>query len=92
MNPRIPGRTALTEEEQFVLRALRQNTGGAVRRVIHGDVSELPDSPFKNPNSNEQERNKVGSILSRLKNVGLAERNKHTWSPTDESLATEIPI
>jgi hypothetical protein len=80
----------LTREEQFVLMSLRQNTGGAVHRVIHGDASELPDSPFEEPNSNGTERNKVGSILSRLQNVGLAEQNKHTWSPTDEALAVEI--
>ncbi|ELZ77479.1 hypothetical protein C456_03041 [Haloferax volcanii DSM 14919] len=79
----------LTVEELYVLRALRQNTGGAVRRVIHGDVSELPDSPFNEPNANGKERNEVGSILSRLQNVGLAERNKHTWYPTDEALAVE---
>jgi len=79
----------LTEEEQFVLRALRQNTGGAVRRVIHGDVSELPESPFDEPNANGRERSEVGSILSRLQNVGLAEQNKHTWYPTDEALAVE---
>jgi hypothetical protein len=80
----------LTEEEQFVLKALLQNTGGAVRRVIHGDVSELPASPFEEPNSNGQERNRVGSILSRLQNVGLAEQNKHTWSPTEEALTVNI--
>ncbi len=79
----------LTQEEQFVLRALCRNTGGAVRRVIHGDVSELPRSPFENPNSNGRERNEVGIILNRLDNVGLAERNKHTWYPTDEALKTE---
>jgi len=33
---------------------------------------------------------RVGSILSRLQNVGLAEQNKHTWSPTDETLTVEI--
>lgn len=82
----------LTEEEHFVLRALCQNTGGAVRRVIHGDVSELPGSPFENPNSNGRERNEVGSILSRLNNVGLAERDKHTWYPTDEALTIEISV
>lgn len=76
----------LTEQEEFVMQALCQNTGGAVRRVIHGDVSELHGSPFNSPNSNGQERNEVGSILSRLKNVGLAERNKHTWYPTDEAV------
>ena len=81
----------LTEEERFVLRALCQNTGGAVRRVIHGDVSELPGSPFENPNSNGRERNEVGSILSRLDNVGLAERDNHTWYPTDEALTIEMP-
>ncbi|UHQ96010.1 HNH endonuclease family protein [Natrinema halophilum] len=81
----------LTTEEQFVLKALRQNTGGAVRRVIHGDVCELSDSPFDDPNSNGTERNEVGSILSRLQNVGLAEQNKHTWSPTDEALSVEAP-
>lgn len=82
----------LTDEEAFVLRALCQNTGGAVRRVIHGDVSELPDSPFNNPNSNGQERNKVGSILSRLNNIGLAKRNKYTWYPTEEALTAQKTI
>lgn len=81
----------LTKEEQFVLKALRQNTGGAVRRVIHGDATELPDSPFEEPNSNGTERNEVGSILSRLQNVGLTEQNKHTWSPTDEALGIDLP-
>lgn len=80
----------LTKEEQFVLKALRRNTGGAVRRVIHGDASEGPDSPFEEPNSNGKERSKVGSILSRLQNVGLAEQNKYTWLPTDEALAAEV--
>lgn len=82
----------LTDEEEFVLQALCQNTGGAVRRVIHGDVSNLPGSPFNSPNSNGQERNKVGSILGRLKNVGLAKRNKHTWYPTEEAVTTQNPI
>jgi hypothetical protein len=80
----------LTDEEKFVLRALCQNTGGAVRRVIHGDVSDLPESPFNNPNSNGRERSQVGTILSRLKNVGLADRNKYTWYPTEEALSVEV--
>ena len=69
---------------------LRHCAGGAVRRVIHGDASELPDSPFEEPNSNGTERSEVGSILSHLQNIGLAEQNKHTWSPTDEALPVEI--
>ena len=82
----------LTDEEEFVLRALCQNTGGAVRRVIHGDVSELPSSPINSPNSNGKERNEVGSILSRLQNVGLAERNKHTWYPTEEAITAQKAV
>lgn len=82
----------LTDEEEFVLRALCQNTGGAVRRVIHGDVSELPGSPFNSPNSNGKERSEVGSILSRLQNVGLAERNKHTWYPTEEATTAQLAV
>ena len=45
----------LTKEEQFVFKPLRQNTGGAVRRVIHGDATKLPDSPFEEPNTNSTE-------------------------------------
>ncbi|WP_336365232.1 DUF262 domain-containing protein [Halalkalicoccus salilacus] len=79
----------LTIEERFVLQALCQNTGGAIRRVIHGDASALSGSPFENPNSNGQERNEIGSILGRLQNVGLAERTKYTWYPADEALTLE---
>ncbi|WP_435362346.1 DUF262 domain-containing protein [Haloarchaeobius sp. DFWS5] len=79
----------LTDEEEFVLRALCQNTSGAVRRVIHGDASQFTNSPFKNPESNGQERSEVGSILGRLRNVGLAERKKRTWYPSEEAIAAE---
>lgn len=82
----------LTDEEVFVLQALCQNTGGAVRRVIHGDVSELSGSPFDSPNSNGKERSEVGSILSRLQNVGLAERDKHTWYPTEEAITAQKAV
>lgn len=82
----------LTEEEKFVLQALCHNSGGAVRRVIHGDVCDLPGSPFSNPNSNGHERSEVGAILSRLENVGLVERNKRTWYPTEEALAVEVSV
>lgn len=82
----------LTKPETYVLRALKRNTGGAVRRVIHGDASELEGSPFKEPNSNGRERSEVGSILSRLKTVGLAEQDKHTWYPTEEVSSIEGSI
>ncbi len=80
----------LRDDEKFVLQALCQNTGGAVRRVIHGDVSELPGSPFNRPNSNGEERSEVGSILNRLQNVGLADRNNYTWYPTEEALSLQV--
>lgn len=80
----------LTEKEKYVLRALCRNTGGAVRRDVHADVCEIPESPFANPHSNGKERSEVGSILSRLRNVGLADRNNYTWYPTEEATSSEI--
>lgn len=81
---------SLTEKELFVLHALCQNSGGAVRRVIHKEVSDIPSSPFENPESSGNERSLVGSILSRLQGVGLAERDKHTWYPTEDALSAEM--
>jgi len=82
---------ALTETERVVLKALYQNPDGAVRRDIHADASTVPDSSFTNPNINGDERSDVGSILSRLRSVGLAERNKYTWYPTEDAQAVDIP-
>lgn len=74
----------LTDQEQYVLSALCKNPGGAARRVIHRDACSLTDSPFQNPEDKE-ERKTVGSILSRLSGVGLGEREKNTWYPTDKA-------
>lgn len=68
----------LTEKEKYVLRALCRNTGGAVRRDVHADVCEIPGSPFANPPSNGKDRSEVGSILGRLRNVGLPDQNNYT--------------
>jgi len=81
---------ALTEMERVVLKALCQNPDGAIRRDIHADASTVPDSPFTNPNVNGDERSDVGSILSRLRSVGLADRNKYTWYPTEDAQAVDI--
>ncbi|SEG50369.1 DUF262 domain-containing protein [Halobellus limi] len=82
----------LTHEERYVLRALCENESGAVRRVIHRQVSSLPDSPFENPESAGKERGNVGSILGRLRSVGLAERNKHTWYPSEEAISANVSL
>jgi hypothetical protein len=81
----------LTEEEKYVLQALCQHSSGAVRRIVHADACDLPDSPFGD-STDGKERSKVGSILGRLKSVGLAERNKRTWYPSEESKFESIPI
>lgn len=60
----------LTEREKYVLQALCLNTGGAVRRDIHADVCEIAESPFNSLQSNGKERSEVGSVLSRLRNIG----------------------
>lgn len=83
---------ALTEEERYVLRSLCQNTDGAIRRIIHQNACGLRDSPFEDPNSNGNERRNVGSILSRLRNVGLADRDNYTWYPTEEAQEAKIEI
>lgn len=80
----------LTDRERYVLRALSANPRGAARRVIHSKASELTGSPFENPELDSEERSTVGSVLSRLAGVGLAERNKSTWYPSDETQAAEI--
>jgi hypothetical protein len=82
----------LTDEEQYVLQALRENPDGAARRVIHRKASELTGSPFKNPEADREERSTVGSILSRLAGIGLAERSKSTWYPSDGTRATDTNL
>jgi len=81
--------TELTDDELFVLRALTQNSGGAARRVIHRHACEFSESPFENPRDN-MERNRVGSILSRLAGIGLAGRNKSTWYPNGDVQIDEV--
>jgi len=81
----------LTEEELSVLRALCEYSNGRARRVIHRKATELDGSPFANPGDND-ERSTVGSILSRLVGLGLAERQNRTWYPTDEALAAELKV
>jgi len=81
----------LTEEELSVLRALCEYSNGRARRVIHRKATELDTSPFANPGDND-ERSTVGSILSRLVGLGLAERQNRTWYPTEEALAAELKV
>lgn len=82
----------LTEKKKYVLHALCLNTGSAVRRDIHADVCEIAESPFNSPNSNGKERSEVGSVLSRLRSIGLADRNNYTWYPTEEATSSEISV
>ena len=81
----------LTEEELSVLRALCEYPNGRARRVIHRKATELDRSEFSTPGDND-ERSTVGSILSRLVGLGLAERENRTWYPTDEALAAELVV
>jgi hypothetical protein len=81
----------LTDRERYVLRALCEYPGGAARRVIHRNACELVDSPFEN-SEQRKERDAVGSILSRLVDIGLVEREKSTWYPNDEVQAVEVDI
>lgn len=82
----------LDEQDRYVLQSLCDTPQGGPRRVIHDAAGKLADSPFENPNSNGPERRSVGTILSRLKRVGLADRTKATWYPTDKATAAEIPL
>jgi len=75
----------LSERERYVLRALWQNRSGAARRVIHQDAAALNGSSFTDPNTNGKERDEVGSILSKLAEIGLAEREKSTWYPSENT-------
>ena len=74
----------LSERERYVLRALWQNRSGAARRVTHRDVVNLDDSPFRD-HEDGSERSEVGSILSKLADLGLAEREKSTWYPSGDT-------
>ncbi|AGN01198.1 hypothetical protein L593_06245 [Salinarchaeum sp. Harcht-Bsk1] len=76
----------LSSRENTVLHALCDASSGGARRYIHRKACERADSSFENPDSND-ERNEVGSILSRLARVGLADREKRTWYATDEARA-----
>ena len=67
----------LGKRERYVLRALTDHRSGAARRVIHRTAAGLEDSPFTNPDKNGEERDDVGSILSTLQDMGLAEREKY---------------
>ncbi len=79
----------LTEEERYVLRALCTYTSGRARRVIHRKTTELEGSPFTD-SGDSSERSEVGSILSRLSGLDLADRKSRTWYPTDEALAADL--
>jgi hypothetical protein len=79
----------LTTQELFVLRALQQSPGGAARRVVHRHVCEYDGAPFDNPGDGT-ERSRVGTILSRLAGIGLADRSKGTWYPNDEIRTVEV--
>jgi hypothetical protein len=79
----------LTTQELFVLRALHQSPGGAARRVVHRHVCEYDGAPFDNPGDGT-ERSRVGTILSRLAGIGLADRSKGTWYPNDEIRTVEV--
>jgi hypothetical protein len=81
---------ALTDRERAVLRALCGNPDGAARRVIHRDAAALADSPFHSPGTDGEERAAVGTILGRLVGVGLAQRDGHTWYPSDEARFARI--
>jgi hypothetical protein len=85
VNGDVSREQGLGEEEQYVLRALRQHQDGAARRVIHRDAAATDGSPFTNPDADGKERSEVGSILSRLVNKDLAQREKSTWYPVEQS-------
>ncbi|WP_318569904.1 DUF262 domain-containing HNH endonuclease family protein [Salinigranum marinum] len=81
----------LTEEEQYVFQALCKYSDGRARRVIHRKSTELDGSPFTDPESSS-ERGRVGTILSRLTKLGLAERQNRTWYPSDDAIAAQSKL
>jgi hypothetical protein len=82
----------LSDRERYVLRALWKHNNGAARRVIHRDAANISGSPFTEPNKDGAERSEVGSILSKLKDLGLAQREKSSWYPSDQALPGRIEM
>lgn len=82
----------LSRRERYVLQALRKHSDGAARRVIHREASKLEDSPFTKSSTDGAERSEVGSILSKLKDLGLARREKSTWYPADSALPERLGV
>jgi len=81
----------LIDEELYVLQALCQHSAGAIRRTVHTDMCELYGAQFEIP-TGSKERSKVGTILSRLESVGLAEQNMRTWYPNEKAQSVEVPV
>ena len=82
----------LSKRDRYVLRALTQNRSGAARRVIHADAADIAGSPFDSPDNNGTERSEVGEILYSLRDMGLAEREKATWYPTDDAIIDSVEL
>jgi hypothetical protein len=72
----------LSEEQKYVLKALRELPDGGALRVVHRLAAENEESPFDDYNSDNgwnEERKTVRSHLQALQRKGLVEREKQTW-------------
>lgn len=75
----------LSEEQKYVLEALRELPDGGALRVVHRLAAEDNESPFDDYDSDDgwnEERKTVRSHLQALQRKGLVEREKQTWMAT----------
>lgn len=75
----------LSEEQKYVLKALRELPDGGALRVVHRLAAEDNESPFDDYDSDDgwnEERKTVRSHLQALQRKGLVEREKQTWMAT----------
>lgn len=78
----------LSEEQKYVLKALRELPDGGALRVVHRLAAENEESPFDDYDSDNgwnEERKTVRSHLQALKRKGLVEREKQTWMVTERA-------
>lgn len=77
----------LDEEERYVLAALQEEPGSALR-VIHRTATEIAGSPFDDYQQEDgwnDERQNVRSILWSFEDDGIVRNDGQLWYPTDDT-------
>lgn len=83
---------SLSEEERYVLWALQESPGSALR-VIHRTATQAEDSPFNDFDSDNgwnDERQRVRNILWELRGE-LTRNDGQLWYPTEDAPRVDLP-